>query len=157
MNKIFILLSLSVLLFGVEPLKVDSALSALDDYEYFTPKGKTLKIPAQTVLILVTFEKSTSDLLNDYLKTKNKYYLQQNKLVYIADISRTPRLITNMFALPKLKKLKHLIYLQYGKKLRNRIPNKDNTITLLRVKDGQITNIVYATNTEEIQGAIEQK
>ncbi|MDQ7062123.1 MAG: hypothetical protein Q9M43_13795 [Sulfurimonas sp.] len=156
MNKILLLLALSVSLFAVEPLKVGSSLSLLDNYEYETPKGRMMKIPAESTLLLFAFEKDTGALVNDYLRTKNQYYIQKHKAVFVADISKMPTVITNMFALPKMKKYKHLLYLHYGKEFRHLVPHLDDKITLIRFTDGKVTNISFATTRKEIQEAIER-
>ena len=156
MNKILLLLALSVSLFGVESLKVGSLLSTLDDYEYETPKGRIMKVPPKTTLVLVAFEKDMGELVNDYLDTKDKFYIQKNKAVFISDISKMPKVITNMFALPKLKDFKHLIYLQYEDNFRKLVPNEKDRVTLLYIENGEITNIAYAKTIKDIKEAIEK-
>ena len=98
----------------------------------------------------------TDSLVNEYLKTKSSLYLQKKRSIFIADIHEMPTLITNMFALPKLQKYKHLIYLHYSNKFQAVVPNKKEKVTLLHIKDGKIQNISYISTKKELQEAIEK-
>ena len=156
MNKILIFLTLSVALLGASSIKQDSPIYKFRSYKFETPHGRQMKIPKKTNLIIVAFDKDTGALVNDFLKTKNKYYLQKNNTIYIADIHKMPSIVTTMFALPKLKKHKHLIYLHYGDKLQKDIPNQEGKVTILRFVDGKVSDISFLITKEELQAAIER-
>lgn len=156
MNKFLLFISLSFVALSANTLKVNSSISLLDNYSYETPHARPMKVPHETKLVLIAFEKDTGATVNDFLSTKNKYYLQKNKTIFIADIHRMPSMVTKMFALPKMKKYKHLIYLHYGKKFENAIPSKDDKITVLRVVNRKITSISYISSAKELQATIEK-
>ena len=156
MNKFLLVLSLSIAILSASPLKVGSALNELNDFKYETPQGKELKVPEQAKLIIIAFEKDTGRLVNEYLGTKEPKYLDKHSSIYIADIHKMPTIITYMFALPKLKKHKHLIYLQYEDEFSTVVPSKEEQVTLLHVKDGKIESISYISTKEELQKAIEE-
>lgn len=156
MNKFLASLSLSVAILSAAPLKVDSSLNVLDSFKYETPTGREMKIPKKTKLVIVAFEKDTGALVNEYLNTQNPFYLPKNNSVFIADINKMPSVITNMFALPKLQKYKHLIYLHYGDKFQNTVPNKEQKITLLRVDGSKIKEISFISSVSELKAAIEK-
>ena len=156
MNKFLVVLSLSVAILSANQLKVGSALSELNSFKYETPRGRQMRIPKKPNLVIVAFEKDTGALVNEYLSTKGPLYLPKNRSVFIADIHEMPTIITNMFALPKLQKYKHLIYLHYNDKFETVVPHKDKKVTLLHVKDGKIQNISYISTKKELQKAIEK-
>ena len=156
MNKFLLVISLGFVALSAQALGVNSPISTLDKYVYETPQGRPMKIPHETKLIIVGFEKDTGATVNDFLNTKDKYYLQKNKAIFIADIHAMPSVITEMFALPKMKKYKHLIYLHYGKEFQKNTPNKDDKITILRVENRKISNISYISTPKELQAAIEK-
>lgn len=156
MNKFLLFISLSFVALSANTLKVNSSISLLDNYSYETPHARPMKVPHETKLVLIAFEKDTGATVNDFLSTKNKYYLQKNKTIFIADIHRMPSMVTKMFALPKMKKYKHLIYLHYGEKFENAIPSKDDKITVLRVVNRKITSISYISSAKELQATIEK-
>lgn len=156
MNKFLASLTLSVAILSAAPLKVDSSLNVLDSFKYETPTGREMKIPKKTKLVIVAFEKDTGALVNEYLNTQNPFYLPKNNSVFIADINKMPSVITNMFALPKLQKYKHLIYLHYGEQFQNAVPNKEQKITLLRVDGSKIKEISFISSVSELKAAIEK-
>ncbi|MDT8337708.1 MAG: hypothetical protein RQ763_00770 [Sulfurimonas sp.] len=156
MNKFFTALTLSVAILGAAPLSINSPLNMLDSFKYETPMGRQMKIPKKTKLVIVAFEKDTGALVNEYLNTQSPFYLPKNNSVFIADINKMPSVITNMFALPKLQKYKHLIYLHYGEKFQNAVPNEEQKITLLHIEGSKIKEISFISTKEELKMAIEK-
>lgn len=156
MNKFFTALTLSVAILGAAPLTINSPLNMLDSFKYETPIGRQMKIPKKTKLVIIAFEKDTGALVNEYLNTQSPFYLPKNNSVFIADINKMPSVITNMFALPKLQKYKHLIYLHYGEKFQNIVPNKEQKITLLHIEESKIKEISFISTKEELKMAIEK-
>ena len=156
MQKILFFLITAILTLDANSLKIDSPLSILDKYEYVTPDDRKVRIPHKSKLLIVSFEKKTSALVNDFLVSQEKYYLQKNHSLFIADIHKMPRFITNMFALPKMKEYKHLLYLHYGKEFAHAIPSKDKHLTLIEVRDRKVSKISFSKNINEIKLAIEK-
>ncbi len=156
MNKFLAVLTLSVAILSAAPLKVDSSLEMLDGFKYETPQGRQMKIPKKTKLVIVAFEKDTGALVNDYLDKQSPFYLLKNNSIFIADINKMPSIVTSMFALPKLQKYKHLIYLHYSDKLQEIVPNKEQKITLLRFENSKIKEISFISTVQELKTAIEK-
>lgn len=61
-------------------------------------------IAAETKTILFASDKATSDILKEYLLSKEGDILTKNNALYVADISGMPSLISKFIALPKMKK-----------------------------------------------------
>ena len=156
MNKILALLALSITLISADTFKVSSPLAQLNNFKYETPHKRPMKIPKSTQLVVFAFEKDTGALVNDYLSTKNPFYMPKHRAVFIADINKMPSIITKMFALPKMQKYKHLLYLHYTDALEKVVPHQEEKLTLARIKDGVVENISYITTTAELKAAIEK-
>jgi len=156
MNKILTILTLSFSILSASLISVNSPLSQFNSYKFQTPTSHEIKISKETNLIIIAFEKNTGALVNEYLRTKDIYYLQKNSAIYIANIHAMPSIIRKIFAIPKLQKYKHLIYLQYDEEFQNNTPNKEGKITLLRFENGKISNISFITTEAQLQAAIEQ-
>lgn len=155
--KIFlVILSLCLSILSADTLQVGSELSQLNGFKYETPNGREMRVPRTPSLIIVAFEKDTGALVNEYLNTKNPFYLQRKRSIFIADIHEMPTVVTNMFALPKLRKYKHLIYLHYGDKFHTVVPNKKEKVTLVHIQDGKVQDISYISTKEELKVAIEK-
>lgn len=156
MNKFLLALAFSVAVLGAAPLKIGSPLGILDTFKYETPQGRQMKIPKKTNLVIVAFEKETGALVNEYLDTQSPFYLLKHHTIFIADINKMPTVISNMFAIPKLKKYKHLIYLHFEDKFQTVVPNQEKKITLLRIEEGKIKDISYISTKEELKAAIDK-
>ncbi len=156
MNKIFAVLSFSVALLSASSFQVNSDLSLLNNFKYETPQGRQMKVPKTTNLVVIAFEKDTGALVNDFLNTQDPFYMSKHRAIFIADINKMPTIITNMFALPKMQKYKHLIYLHYEDKFQDFVPHKEEAVTLAHIKDGKVESISYITTPEELKAAIEK-
>ncbi|WP_373073457.1 hypothetical protein [Sulfurimonas sp.] len=150
MKKILLLLITSVMILSAESLKIGSDIQMLNSYDFETPKSRKMKVPLNTKMVLIAFDKDTGALVNEYLSTKNKYFLQKQKAIFIADINRMPTVITNMFALPKLRKYKHLIYLHYGEKFQNDVPKQDEKISVIKFENNQVKSISFISTEDEL-------
>ncbi|QOY52019.1 hypothetical protein [Candidatus Sulfurimonas baltica] len=156
MNRFLLIVSIFAAFLGASSIEIGSALGELNGFKYETPQGREMRVPKNPKLVIAAFDKETGALVNEYLDTQDAYYLQMNRAIFIADINKMPTVITNMFALPKLRKYKHLIYLHYDEKFGTVVPNKEAKITLLRVEDGKIKNISYISTKQELKLAIEK-
>lgn len=156
MHKLLALLTLSLTLLGAETFKESSALSLLNNYKYETPHKRPMKVPKSTQLVIFAFEKDTGALVNDYLSTQTPFYMPKHRCVFIADINRMPSIITKMFALPKMQKYKHPLFLHYTDQLEAFVPHQEEKLTLARIKDGKVESISYISTTAELKAAIEK-
>ena len=95
----------------------------------------------------MAFEKETSIAISNYLKTQPASFLTTHHAKYISDISSMPTIITNMFALPKMRDYPFelmLIYDDFGKQF-NR---EEEKITVFSIDHGVIKSIRFITDKE---------
>jgi len=156
MSKVLLFFMLSVLALNADFLNVSSSITKLNEFKYVTPQGNEIKIPKEVKLIIVSFEKDTGALVNEYLNTKSPDYLTKYNSIFVADINKMPSVITKMFALPKLRKYKHPMYLNYDEKFEQSILGKEEMVTLLHVENSVIKHISFIVRKEELKAAIEK-
>jgi len=156
MKKILVALGLCLTLLTASPLQTGDLINSFSKFKFETPQGRQMKVPKSTNLVIAAFEKDTGKLVNAYLDTQNALYLPKKRVIYIADIHNMPSLITSMFALPKLQKYKHPIYLHYDEEFENFLPHKEEKITLVRLKDKKVVSISFIATTQELKAAIEK-
>lgn len=147
---------LTVALLCADVATVNLSLSQLENIVYETPSGQEIKMPKNTKLIIIAFEKDTGALINEYLDTKSALYLEINNSVFIADVNKMPKIIAKIVALPKLQKYKHPIYLSYGEELEKIVPKIEAKITLLYIENEKIEDIKYISTSEDLKMAIER-
>lgn len=156
MRRVFLFLVLSVFSLNADFLDLSSSITKLNEFKYETPQGNGIKIPKDVKLIIVSFEKDTGALVNEYLNAQNPDYLQKHNSVFIADIHKMPGVITNMFAIPKLKKYKHPIYINYNEKFEQFVMAKEEKVTLLHIENSIIKKISFIETKDELKAAIEK-
>lgn len=156
MYKMFLSLSFCFSVLSADFLVVASDTSELNKFEYKTPNDTMVKIPKDVKIIISSFEKDTGALVNAYLNERDAAYLKAHNAVFIADISKMPSVITTMFAIPKLKKYKHPIHINYSEGFDMVVPLKEEMVTLLFVENGKIKEIGYVATKEELRAAIEK-
>ncbi len=99
--------------------------------------------------IVIAFEKDMAVMLNDYLKEQPSTFLTSNKALFISDIHTMPSFVTNLFALPKMKKYSYSLLLLYEEK--DIFPKQENALTVLKTQENKIVKIEYVKDTKEIE------
>ncbi len=136
--------------------KIGSPIQQLEKFRYETPQGENIQIPKKTSLIIIAFEKDTGAMINKYLSMQNSSYLVKKHIVFIADIHSIPSLFIKLFALPKLRKFKHKVYLHYGNKFEIFMPSKEGKITLIKIQSNKVKSISYVQTIKELEESIEK-
>ncbi len=108
---------------------------------------KYMVVDSDDQMLIMSFEKDVSVGISEYIKSKPGIFLDQHHCKYISDISSMPTIITNMFALPKMRDYPFelmLIYDDFGKQF-NREKEK---ITVFSIDHGVIKSIRFITDKE---------
>ena len=112
--------------------------------------AKFTKVFHHDKYVIMTFEKDISAELSSYLQKRKSNYLPSKKTKYVADISGMPKIITKMFALPKMKKYNYKIQLIHSERQGAQFPRKDEMITVFKVNNYKIESIQYMKPKEVI-------
>jgi len=120
---------------------------------------KSHTIPAGTKKVIFAFSKDAAHTCNDFFATQAPTYLQDNGVVFIADVSAAPSLIRSMFILPGLKDFKHTVLLLEEKSVAApfRKGVDSEKVIVAYVKDGNISKVDSLTTKEELQKVVESK
>jgi len=101
--------------------------------------------------ILFASDKSTSDMLRDYLLplSEKENILEKNSAVYVADISGMPSLISKFIALPKMKKYPFSVLLLDDTNKDNFV-KEDGKIIVYSLENGKVVKIDKISTKEEL-------
>ena len=137
-----------------------------DNYDsskyYFSKDASTIdfKLPDQfdkahslkssTKTIIVAFEKEDGHTVREYLKKHDSKLLEKNSAFFIADISKVPVVIRNMFILKDLKKSKFPVLLIYDKKISTALSENKEGIMILHLENKEIKSTKYLHNEKEL-------
>ncbi|DAB29120.1 MAG TPA: hypothetical protein CFH84_11205 [Sulfurimonas sp. UBA12504] len=116
------------------------------------------ELDAQTQKVIFAFSKDIGHACNEFLATKAPEYLQENKTIFVADVSGAPSLIRSMFILPGLKDFKHTVWVLQDKDIAAtyKAGVESDKIVLVSLQNKIITDIQTFTTTQELEIAIQK-
>ena len=139
-----VLLSLSAIANSLSVCSEASAIKIKDQFE------KEHTVDANVKTILFASDKDTSDILKDYLLSKDADILTRNNAVYVADISGMPSLISKFIAMPKMKKYPFSILLLDDTNKEN-FTKEEGKIIVYTLENSKVTNISKISKKEELE------
>jgi len=118
---------------------------------------KVHSLKTTTKKVVFAFSKDSAHTCNDFFITKNPTYLEDNNVIFVADVSSAPSLIRSMFIMPGLKDFKHRVLVLDDKNiaLSYRKGQDVEKIIVVDVKDEIITNIKAISSVNELIKEIE--
>ncbi len=117
--------------------------------------GVEHNIQVRPKILIFTFGKSTGKLISDYFGKQGSDYLTQHDIELIADVSGVPSLLRKTIIVPKMKKYSFEILLSSEKAFSQQFPEKADNLTILKLENGVVKEIVYAKDEDELKDAIE--
>jgi len=147
-----------VLILSISFAKTYNIGSSIEPFELKNQFGKKYYISVMPKMMLFANEKDPAGMVNSFLKTKPKNYLEQNKVLWVSDISGMPSLVTKWFALPKMRKYPFEVLLSNNEKFAKQFLTKEEHITaMLFDANNTIQEIHYISDIKTLQKMIEKK
>ena len=118
---------------------------------------KPQTMPNDTTTLIFAFSKPMGHLCNDFFARQSPTYLDDNKAIFIADISEAPSLIRSMFIIPGLKEFHHTVLILDNEDLAQeyKVGMDTDKIAVVSIKDGIITAIKTASTPNELKALIQ--
>jgi hypothetical protein len=154
MNRFLVLCCalLAALAVHARPLAVGDAMPALSLPDQH---GKQHTLQPGTVAVVLSTEMPHSKLLNQYLEKRGRDVFAERHIVYVSDISPMPAPITKMFALPKMQKYKHTMWLNRADDFAKQFPVRPGRLLIMKLGlDLKVTELVYVATTAELEQAL---
>ncbi|ADN75557.1 conserved hypothetical protein [Ferrimonas balearica DSM 9799] len=104
--------------------------------------------------LLFTRDKGGSDVASAALDGVEQAQLEAKQVVYVADISIMPSIITSMFALPKMRKQPWLTLMDDKGDATANFPHQTNEVTMVRFENGNVADIQYFSDGAELKTAL---
>lgn len=98
-------------------------------------------IAANARVLLVTADKASAGLAHEVLKDIPQGELERRGIVYVADVSGMPSLVTSMFALPKMREYGYRIMIGMESEQTAMLPRTAEAVTLLELESGRIKSV----------------
>lgn len=143
------------------PLRADAAPltegSAMPTLSLNDQHDKPAAISTQTRWVVFTAEKPVSDMVSAVLNAEPAGVAERLRLVYVADISGMPALVTRMFALPKLRELPFPIALVREAAQVSQvadIPRVKGAATVLHLDNGRVAQVATVRLADELRSLL---
>jgi len=101
---------------------------------------RQVQIDSNTRVVVFAADKAASDIVS-YALRPHPSVLAERRIVYIADISAMPAIVTRMFALPKLRELPFPVGLVRDPQTTAHLPRKPKEITVVKLEDLRVQAI----------------
>ncbi len=148
MLKKLILFILICVYTNASTLKIDDKISSFSLTNQF---DKIHRITGEISIIIVTFQKETTNLVNDFLSSKNSDFLDKNNTLFISDISAIPSIVVKMFTIPKMRDYKYDILLIYNENSK-KFKEEENKITVYFIENGFVKDIKFVSSIYQLEG-----
>ena len=109
----------------------------------------------KTRILLVARDMAGAKLVDAALQGKPKGYLEERQAVFLADISRMPRVIASLFALPKMRDYRHRILLDRDARIAPRYPSGEGEVLWLQLEDGRLVGQRVFREAAALQQALD--
>lgn len=143
------------------PLRADAAPltegSAMPTLSLNDQHDKPAAVSTQMRWVVFTAEKPVSDMVSAVLAAQPAGVADRLRLIYVADISGMPALVTRMFALPKLRELPFPIALVREAAQVTQvadIPRVNGAATVLRLDNGRVAQVATVRLADELRSLL---
>lgn len=144
-KKLLLTAFLGLTLFA-SPLTTGESLPVLKVKDQFE---KEFTIDTTIKTIIFSASKTEGTTIKEYLLTKDKDYLTNNKAFYVADITGMPSIITSLIAMPKMKAYPFSVLLVDDSN-KGLFPVKEDMISIITLDNSKITDVKYVKTAEEL-------
>lgn len=111
-------------------------------------------LTAQTKAVIFSAERDVSSLVETALEDQNTASLNAAGILYVADISAMPGIITTVIALPKMRKRPYPMLLGRSPEDTAMLPREPGKITLIQADAGTVTAIQFLADTAALRSAL---
>lgn len=105
-------------------------------------------------MLVFTDDMEASREVRDAMERVDPECYGSGKLVFIADVSGMPKLITRLIAIPKMRGYHFPIWLDYEGEATEALPVKEGAVSVIEVKDETITGIEYVQGMESVMNKL---
>ncbi len=106
-------------------------------------------------LLICSFGKETGKLISSYFNAQMGEYLALHDIKLMADVSGVPSLLRKTIIVPKMKKYNFEILLSTESKFSKSFPREENKLTVLKIQDHTVIDILFVGDEAELKATIE--
>lgn len=133
---------------GAAELQVGDTTPALSLNDQYDKARTTLSARR---FLLFSADKDGSNLADEVLDRQTGETLEPAGIVYVADISGMPSMVTKMFAMPKLRKRPYPVLLGRTAEDTRTLPRQAGRVTVIEMDGGSVTAIEFMGDANAVR------
>ena len=119
--------------------------------------GKAQVLNSETQLLIFSHHKEGSGWVKQALQVMGITNMEEKHWLYVADISSMPKMITKLFAVPKMRDYAFPIALARDEKTLQEWPKKEGFVAIYSLNNLFIESMVYFNTSDTIRLHLESK
>jgi hypothetical protein len=127
----------------------------IDAFTLEDQHGVAHNVDGGVALLLFSRDMEGGDLIKQALADAPAERLTSRHAVYVAEISRMPKMIAKMFALPSMRKRPYPMLLDRDGTTTARLPSAEGRATLIFLRDLEVLRVEQAETAAEVASALE--
>jgi len=130
-----------------QPVAAGQPLPALHWTDQHDRRGG---IDTDTRVLLFAPDRESSQIAHEVLEPLGGEALNRSGIRYVADISGMPGLVTQVFALPRMREYSYPVLLGRDSADTAALPAQAGAVTVLRLDGGTVTGVEFAKTADEL-------
>ena len=139
---------------GAEPYAVGGTLRP---FSVEDQHGARATVGEGVRAILVSRDMDAGDIVKGALADADQRFLDERGVVYVADISGMPALISRMIALPRMRERKYRVLVDREGTIARDFPRVEKRPTLVGLEGLRIVSIDHPASAAELRAALERQ
>jgi len=129
----------------------------LEEFNFKDQFDKEHSLTSDVKKVIFAFSKPTGHIMKLYMGIRKPDYLTSRDILFIADISGMPSMISKMFAIPDMKESKYPILLIKEKENAVRFRNEEqkNAVMIISLENKIIKSVKFVTNEIDLKAEID--
>jgi len=130
------------------PQKIDLT-SLVDQF------GHPFQVQDSMAVVMLVNGMKVKNMVRDALAELDVSCLQQGRVIYLANISGMPKMISKFMAVPRMRELNYPVWLDYTGSVVQTFPARKGEVTLLTVdSERAISAVDYVASGEELRAKL---
>jgi hypothetical protein len=105
-------------------------------------------------IVVLTRDMDAGNVVKEALAHEEQRFLDERRVVYVADISRMPALVSRLIAVPRMRDRRYRIFLDREGEIVPRFPVTDGKPTVVYLEKGRVTRVVHPADAAELRAAV---
>ncbi|TNE76620.1 MAG: hypothetical protein EP334_08130 [Gammaproteobacteria bacterium] len=117
--------------------------------------GQPFSSLENTSVVMLVSGMKAKGMAHDALEAVDTSCLRDKRLVYLANISGMPKMISKLIAVPRMRELDYPVWLDYSGQVAEALPRQKGRVTVMKLNgDKSVAEVSYTSSAEPLKEAL---